>query len=195
MRPALQAILDALRHGPLTQARLREEAGAGHHFSDDLKRLLQLRLIAKGPATRAGARSGPTWRLVPPEARDAAERGALLLAAWFGEPAEAFFSDTRGGPSAAFARQVLMYLLVVEFDYSFDVVGMAVGRHRASVQNGFNVVSAPLSDEFDRLLEELGADLRRYVAQGRVYRAEARRGLADFLHEGAHASDGASIAP
>lgn len=117
--------------------------------------------------------------------RDAAERGAKVIDAFFGEGFDEILKPTRGSASQAFARQFLMHGLTIELGFSAITVGRAIGRDRATVEHACRVIEAFRGElDIDDLVEILGSDgIEEYL--GGVFGAEEflqhAEGLVDEL--------------
>jgi chromosomal replication initiation ATPase DnaA len=78
-------------------------------------------------------------------------------------------SPTRGGPSAAQARQVAMYLTHVIYGVSLASVGRYFGRDRTTAAYACRMIEDRRDDaSFDRLLDEISARLCHSGDAGRV---------------------------
>ncbi len=117
--------------------------------------------------------------------REAAERGAKVIDAFFGEDFGEILKATRGSASQAFARQFLMHGLVIELGFSAITVGRAIGRDRATVEHACRVIEAFRGElDIDDLIEILGRDgIDEYL--GGIFEAEEflqhAEGLVDDL--------------
>jgi hypothetical protein len=82
----------------------------------------------------------------------------------YGVSSHHLWSETRGSPAVAFARQVAMYLAHVSFGLSLTEVGQVFARDRTTVAHACNLVE-DMRDQpcFDRSLELLEGVLR-YLA-------------------------------
>jgi Bacterial dnaA protein helix-turn-helix len=65
---------------------------------------------------------------------------AFCVARDYGLDLAALFARTRGGPRAAFARQVAMYLAHTGFELGFDTISQVFGRDRTTVSHACHVV-------------------------------------------------------
>jgi chromosomal replication initiation ATPase DnaA len=78
-----------------------------------------------------------------------------------GVPLDEILGGTRGTASAAFARQVAMYLCHVAFELSLARVAMAFGRDRSTVAHACHLIEDRRDlPEFDDWVEALEAMLR-----------------------------------
>ena len=79
----------------------------------------------------------------------------------FTVPTRDLWSQTRGKPAAAFARQVAMYLTHVSFGLSLTQVGQVFARDRTTVAHACGLIEDLRDDPaFDRSLELLEGVLR-----------------------------------
>ena len=65
---------------------------------------------------------------------------AFCVARDFGLEMPALFAPTRGGPRAAFARQVAMYLAHTGFELSLEMISRVFDRDRTTVSHACHVV-------------------------------------------------------
>ncbi|MTW17093.1 chromosomal replication initiator DnaA [Rhodoplanes serenus] len=92
---------------------------------------------------------------------------ARQVAAAFALPPGALTTRGRGPATAAFARQVAMYLAHVEFGASHSAVGRAFGRDRTTAAHGCRVVEERRDDpQVDALLERLARALAPIGGRG-----------------------------
>lgn len=107
------------------------------------------------------------------------DRGYALLAAGvagyaLGVPRDEVISETRGSSSAAFARQVAMYVAHVAFELSLARVADAFGRDRSTVAHACHVIEDRREDDaFDDWIAALEASLREAPAPQCALMAES----------------------
>jgi Bacterial dnaA protein helix-turn-helix len=107
------------------------------------------------------------------------DRGYALLAAGvagfaLGVPRDEVISELRGSSSAAFARQVAIYIAHVAFELSLARVAIAFGRDRSTVAHACHVIEDRREDEaFDDWIGALEASLREAPAPQRPAMAQS----------------------
>lgn len=109
---------------------------------------MQEQIIATEDQEHSGSRGGP--RLTQ-----------AVVAHLYRVPIDDLFATTRGGPRAAFARQIAMYLMHVVYGLTLHQVGMAFGRDRSTVSYACHRVEDLREDpRFDHHLRQLETLLR-----------------------------------
>ena len=107
----------------------------------------------------------------------ARDRASAMFAAGLagyalGVPTDAVLSRARGSSSAAFARQIAMYLCHVAFEFSLGRVALAFGRDRSTAAHACHVIEDRREDGgFDAWIDALEDALRTAPAPGGSYSA------------------------
>lgn len=84
-----------------------------------------------------------------------------VVAFAFGETENEIAAPTRGSKSAAFARQIAMYLTHIAFSMSLARVAVAFGRDRSTVAHACRIVEDRREETaLDDLLDRIEAALR-----------------------------------
>ncbi|HWP25967.1 MAG TPA: helix-turn-helix domain-containing protein [Xanthobacteraceae bacterium] len=102
--------------------------------------------------------------LFAPSAHRVCRLVAATVAAAFALPLPELRAPTRRSRSAAFARQIAMYVAHVGFGLSFTQVGRGFGRDRTTAAHACKAIEALRDDpRLDRMLEALEHACRRRV--------------------------------